>query len=90
MAQCLDIIEGKPGRPVPDRFLEAYPVNCFHLIYRALDQYDLRSSRPMAKMLQPVRGIKDALKAIDLPMYVVSSGGHAKMRTTLGLTGLLD
>lgn len=75
MAQCLDIIEEKLGRPVPDAFL---------------DQYHLRCSRALAENLRPVRGIEDALMAIDLPMCVASSGSHAKMQTTLGLTGLLD
>jgi len=74
MAQCLDIIEAKLCGPVPEDFL---------------DDYDLRTSRALAENLQPVRGIKDALEAIDLPMCVASSGSHEKMRTTLGLTGLL-
>jgi len=75
MAQCLDIIEEKLGRPVPHGFL---------------DQYHRRIERALREKLRPVRGIKDALKAIDLPMCVASSGSHEKMRTTLGLTGLLD
>jgi HAD superfamily hydrolase (TIGR01509 family) len=75
MAQCLEIIEGKLGRPVPKAFL---------------DQYHLRIQCALAENLQPVRGIEDALKAIDLPMCVASSGSHEKMRTTLRLTGLLD
>lgn len=75
MTQCLEIIENKLGRPVPERFL---------------DQYDLRTKRALEEELQPVKGIKDALNAIDLPMCVASSGSHEKMRTTLGLTGLLE
>lgn len=75
MAQCLEIIEEKLGRPVPGRFL---------------DQYDVRTRRALAEQLQPVRGIEEALATIDLPKCVASSGSHAKMKTTLGLTGLLD
>lgn len=75
MSQCLAIIEKKLGRPVPGHFL---------------DQYDIRTKRALAEKLQPVRGIKEALKIIDLPKCVASSGSLDKMRTTLGLTGLLD
>jgi HAD superfamily hydrolase (TIGR01509 family) len=75
MPQCLEIIEKKLGRAVPERFL---------------DQYDLRTKQALAEKLQPVKGIEDALNAIDLPMCVASSGSHEKMRTTLGLTGLLE
>ena len=35
------------------------------------------------------RESRQALSRIDLPMCVASSGDHEKMRTTLGVTGLL-
>ncbi|MGW4893546.1 HAD family hydrolase [Kitasatospora sp. NPDC004240] len=38
--------------------------------------------------LLPVDGIPDALAALTLPSCVASSGDHAKMRHTLGRTGL--
>ncbi|QKG25297.1 HAD family hydrolase [Actinomadura verrucosospora] len=38
--------------------------------------------------LAPVDGIAEALAAITLPTCVASSGSHAKMRHTLGRTGL--
>ncbi|MFI0419252.1 HAD family hydrolase [Spongiactinospora sp. 9N601] len=38
--------------------------------------------------LTPVAGIVEALDAITLPTCVASSGSHAKMRRTLGKTGL--
>ena len=40
--------------------------------------------------LTAIPGIVEALDAITLPTCVASNGGHAKMRHTLGLTGLLD
>jgi len=36
-----------------------------------------------------MKGVKEALELINLPMCVASSGSHTKMRTTLGLTGLM-
>ena len=35
-------------------------------------------------------GIQLALSRIGLPVYVASNGDQDKMRTSLGLTGLLD
>jgi HAD superfamily hydrolase (TIGR01509 family) len=40
--------------------------------------------------LVPVEGVVAALDRINAPTCVASSGSHAKMRFTLGLTGLLD
>ncbi|MFD8596618.1 HAD family hydrolase [Kitasatospora sp. NPDC059646] len=40
--------------------------------------------------LRPVDGILEALAALDLPYCVASSGTHAKMRHTLGRTGLYE
>ncbi|MBW8483099.1 HAD family hydrolase [Actinomadura parmotrematis] len=40
--------------------------------------------------LRAVDGIADALAAIDGPTCVASSGSHAKMRHTLGRTGLYE
>ena len=40
--------------------------------------------------LTPVTGVEEALNALAVPSCVASSGPHAKMRLTLGLTGLLD
>jgi HAD superfamily hydrolase (TIGR01509 family) len=39
--------------------------------------------------LRPVAGVEAALDAIDVPICVASSGSHAKIRLSLGLTGLL-
>ena len=40
--------------------------------------------------LEPVEGIVEALDRIAIPTCVASSGSHAKMRMTLGRTGLFD
>ena len=40
--------------------------------------------------LEPVDGVVEALDALTLPTCVASSGSHAKMRHTLGRTGLHD
>lgn len=40
--------------------------------------------------LAPVDGVVDALNEIAVPTCVASSGGHEKMRFTLGLAGLYD
>lgn len=40
--------------------------------------------------LTPVPGIVEALDAINLPTCVASSSGHARLRRTLGLTGLYE
>jgi HAD superfamily hydrolase (TIGR01509 family) len=44
----------------------------------------------LAAELRPVDGIVAALDQIDLRTCVASSGGHDKMRFTLGLTGLYE
>ena len=75
MGKCIEIIQERLGRPVPDQYL---------------DQYDLRTTHALREKLLPVKGSKEALDLIDLPMCVASSGSHAKMRTTLGLTGLMS
>lgn len=77
MKSCLQIIESKLGRPVPDDFLPT------------LDQ---RAYAAFARDLQPVDGIVALLDSLDragIPHAVASSGSHEKMRTTLGITGLL-
>jgi HAD superfamily hydrolase (TIGR01509 family) len=73
MAQCLRIIEGRLGRPVPGDFVE---------------RYDRRSFEAFERELCPVPGIAEALDRIRAPVCVASSGSHAKMRVTLALTGL--
>ena len=74
MASCMRIVEERLGRPAPAGVLEAYNERIFG---------EFRAS------LRPVPGIEQALDALELPTCVASSGEHAKMHTTLGVTGLL-
>jgi HAD superfamily hydrolase (TIGR01509 family) len=77
MKSCLQIIEGELGRPVPDDFLVVL---------------DSRASAAFARDLVPVHGVTELLDALEragTPYAVASSGSHEKMRTTLGITGLL-
>jgi HAD superfamily hydrolase (TIGR01509 family) len=74
MASCVEKIEARTGRPVPGMFL---------------DDFRKRTYEAFESELRPVDGVVEALDRIDLPVCVASSGSHDKMRTTLGLTGLL-
>jgi HAD superfamily hydrolase (TIGR01509 family) len=77
MKSCMQIVEAQLGRPVPEDFPEM------------LDQ---RAYAVFARDLHPVPGVGavlDALDAAAVPYAVASSGSHDKMRTTLGITGLL-
>ncbi len=77
MTSCMDIVERELGHPVPASFLA---------------DLDERAMTVFARDLRPVAGIEALLDALDrsgTPYGVASSGSHAKMRTTLGITGLL-
>ena len=74
MASCLDLVAERLGRRPPDGFAAEMAERTF-AAFRA--------------GLRPVAGVAGALDAIALPTCVASSGEPAKMRTTLGLTGLL-
>lgn len=74
MSQCLEKISGMLGKPPPPEFLPSF---------RA------RTTAALESQLMPIPGIEAALDEIALPYCVASSGDHAKMRTTLGITGLL-
>jgi HAD superfamily hydrolase (TIGR01509 family) len=74
MSSCLQIIEGRLGRPVPDDFVQTY---------------NARSFAAFDEELHPIPGVTVALEQIRFPVCVASSASHAKMRTTLGVTGLL-
>ena len=53
------------------------------------DRYRRARDAAFRAGLRPVEGIEDALDRIALPSCVASSGDHAKMALTLGMTGLL-
>ena len=53
-------------------------------------EFESRYRQVFERELAPVPGVIEALDQIPLPSCVASSGSHARMRFTLGLTGLLD
>jgi HAD superfamily hydrolase (TIGR01509 family) len=52
--------------------------------------YRQRMAAAFRTDLRPVRGIEAALDALEHPTCVASSGPHAKMELSLGLTGLWE
>jgi HAD superfamily hydrolase (TIGR01509 family) len=74
LATCVELIETRIGRPVPDTFVSEFRARTFEFF---------------GSDLEAVPGIVDALERIDLPMCVASSGPIEKLRLTLGTTGLL-
>jgi HAD superfamily hydrolase (TIGR01509 family) len=74
MPQCLALVTGLLGRPVPDDFLE---------------EFQRRSEAALRLEVKAVADIETVLAALNVPFCVASSGTHEKMRTTLGVTGLL-
>jgi HAD superfamily hydrolase (TIGR01509 family) len=71
---CLVIVEGITGRPTPPD---------------ALERYRDRRDRVLLERVQPIAGVREMLETLIVPYCIASSGDHAKMRTTLGATGLL-
>ena len=74
MPQCLALVTGLLGRPVPDNFVE---------------EFLRRSAAALQSELKAVADIETVLAALGVPFCVASSGTHEKMQTTLGVTGLL-
>jgi HAD superfamily hydrolase (TIGR01509 family) len=74
MPQCVAIVAGLLGRPLPDDFEE---------------EFQRRSAAVLRSELKAVAGIEIVLAALKVPFCVASSGTHDKMQTTLGATGLL-
>jgi HAD superfamily hydrolase (TIGR01509 family) len=78
MAYCCDLIASILKKPIPEGFVE---------------QYRIRTTAALQAELKAVPGIEsvlDELTANGVPYCVASSGSHEKMRTTLGITGLLS
>ncbi len=55
----------------------------------ALDRYKEERDRVLREHVQPIPGIRELLESLDIPYCIASSGDHAKMRATLGATGLM-
>jgi len=75
MARCMELIEAELGRPAPAGFLDDLQRRTFEAF--------------RTEALQPVPGVPELLEGLRRPYCVASSGEPEKMRTTLGLTGLL-
>jgi HAD superfamily hydrolase (TIGR01509 family) len=52
-------------------------------------RYQRRAAAALEREIKAVPGIEEVLEAIQVPFCVASNGSLEKMRTTLGLTGLL-
>lgn len=74
MPYCLSVVERLLRRPAPQSFLA---------------DVQARTFAAFAADLRPMSHIEYALGRIAVPCCVASSGDHEKMRTTLGITGLL-
>ena len=74
-AQSVAIIEERLGRPLAEDFFPVWREQLYELFRQA--------------PVQPIRGVIEALDSLTIPTCVVSNGTLRKMRTTLGVTGLL-
>jgi HAD superfamily hydrolase (TIGR01509 family) len=74
LAECLAVVEELTQRPVPPG---------------ALERYIAERDRVLREQVEPVAGIREVLEGLTIPYCIASSGGHDKMRITLGATKLL-
>ncbi len=77
MARCIEIATEMLGQAPPDNLLDRFHTDVTVALQRDLVQVDGIST------------LLDALDAAGVRYAVASNGEHAKMRTTLGVTGLL-
>jgi HAD superfamily hydrolase (TIGR01509 family) len=75
LPQTVEIIERRLGRRLPEGFFPAWREQ----LYAAFREAPVRA----------VPGVEAVLDALTIPVCVVSNGPLRKMRTTLGVTGLL-
>ena len=68
-------VQARLGRPLPPEMQQDWALR-----HRAVFEVEL----------QPVDGVVEALDALTIPTCVASSGTHARMRFTLGVTGLWE
>ncbi|HEV8676845.1 MAG TPA: HAD hydrolase-like protein, partial [Methylomirabilota bacterium] len=73
--QVRALVEERLGRPLPEGLEARYGEE----LYPSFQSW-----------LQPVPGVLEALRTIDLPVCVASSGTHERIRLTLGCTGLWE
>jgi HAD superfamily hydrolase (TIGR01509 family) len=72
----VEIIEGLLGRPLPAGFFEQWREQLY--------------ARFRSEPVRAVVGITAVLDRLTMPVCVVSNGPFRKMRTSLGVSGLLD
>ena len=73
--QSIAIIEQRLGRPLAADFFPVWRERLYELFQEA--------------PVRPINGVVEALDSLAIPTCVVSNGALRKMRTTLGVTGLL-
>jgi HAD superfamily hydrolase (TIGR01509 family) len=74
LADCMKIVERLRGSPAPHGSLERYMAD---------------RDRVLRERVEPVAGIREVLESLPIPFCIASSGGHDKMRITLGATKLM-
>jgi HAD superfamily hydrolase (TIGR01509 family) len=74
LAECLEIVAGLTGRSPPAG---------------AIERYMAERDRVLREQVEPVPGVREVIETLSIPYCIASSGDHAKMRVTLGATGLL-
>ncbi len=74
VATCVGMVEERIGRPVPEGWV---------------DDWRRRTLDAFSRELRAVEGVEAVLDGLSAPFCVASSGEPAKMRFTLGMTGLL-
>ncbi|MCC6244938.1 MAG: HAD family phosphatase [Gemmatimonadaceae bacterium] len=77
MTRCVEIITERLGHAPPDDLLDRY-----HAMIRVALEREVSAVPGVIALL-------DALDQAGIPYAVASNGEHAKMATTLGVTGLL-
>lgn len=75
MPQCMALVTRMYGKPPRDTFVP---------------ELQQRTAAALTEQIKPVAGVTETLAALTIPYCAASSGDHAKIRLTLGLTGLLQ
>jgi HAD superfamily hydrolase (TIGR01509 family) len=75
MASCVESIEQRLGRRLPDGFVDDLQVQTF---------------AALKSELKPMPGIVSLLDRLEIPCCVATSGEPEKVELTLGVTGLLE
>ena len=74
LADCMKIVERFRGSPAPAGSLARYTAD---------------RDRVLRERVEAVAGIREVLESLKIPFCIASSGGHDKMRITLGATKLM-